>query len=129
MLSRQQIRESIKAVIEAQHNIPVFTGRSPPEEPDIYSVVVIANPVTSNKFISSDTVKETTAELQVVIYVMTNEDDSVIDDLADGIEVSITASQTQNNLLDELEFRGIEEVDEAQGYEALALIFDITYQP
>ena len=60
---------------------------------------------------------------------MTNEDDTVIDDLADAIAVNITADQTLKNLLDELEFRGIEEVDEAQGYEALALIFDITYQP
>jgi hypothetical protein len=129
MPSRQEIRDATKAAIDAQQSIAVFTGRTITEEADIYATVVIANPVSRNKFISSDTVKETTAELQVVIYVMTNEDDTVIDNLADAIEVNITASQTLNNLLDELEYRGIEEVDEAQGYEALALIFDITYQP
>ncbi len=129
MPSRQQIRDATKTAIDAQQSFPVFTGRTITENADIYATVMIANPVSSNKFISSDTVKEMVAELQVVIYVLTNEEDTVIDDLADAIAVNITASQTLNNLLDELEFRGIEEVDEAQGYEALALIFDITYQP
>lgn len=129
MPSRQQIRQVTADAFEAQQGIPVSTLRTNSEDANIYATVAIANPQSINKFISSDTVKETTAELQVVIYVMTNEDDTVIDDLADAIAVNITADQTLNNLLDELELRGIEEVDEAQGYEALALIFDITYQP
>jgi len=127
MPSRTEIREAAKAAF-SDMGISIFTGRTVRDTPPTYAVVQLADVQSAPKYISDDTSKEFTAQLQIVIYVRTDEDDSVLEDLADQIETKITASQSLNSLLDELEYRGFEEVDDVQGYEPLALIFDITYQ-
>jgi hypothetical protein len=127
MPSKSEIKEAAKAAFSSL-GIQTHTTRTITAPGDMYATVVIANIEGRNKYISNDTLKEYDADLQIVIYMLTNEGDSVLDDLVDEIQTSIEADSDLNVLLDDLQFKETDEVDEAQGYDALALIFEITYQ-